>query len=432
MADSRPRSIAGLSRSEKEKLLLRLLSEKNRKRPPEERTSLTERAILDDAVLDPRIQAIGKAKTIREPRVILLTGATGFLGAHLLSDLCRLTEARIYCLLRDDSVQTARSRLDTNFRKYFDRPPDEKRVIPVVGDLSKPALGLRRERLEELAGEVDTVWHCGAHVSHLLDYGSLKAINVSSTIEILKLATSRRPKVVHFISSLIAAVEQDAEGRLVEDVPGGLPPAMPGGYALTKWVSERILAQAMERGVPVRIYRPGILCGQRVRGVWPFEKDHLLHALKGCVQMGFAPRTQLSLDMLPVDFASEALVRMSLLAQGDNAVFNLSNPHAATWVELIQWANLDRQNLTLVPEDEWREKHLRHIRPDNALYSMLPLYLAPEARQQQERIVSRLERVEIRNAASALAACGLTFPKVDRDLWTTYFDYLRGEGHLPG
>src|SRR5436190_21340720 len=95
-----PRS-AAVSRTEKAGLLRRLLQDKAQKAKTSQPIP-AEAALLRDAVLDPAIQPCGDARHISSASAILLTGATGFLGAHLLHDLCCLTNATIYCLVRAD------------------------------------------------------------------------------------------------------------------------------------------------------------------------------------------------------------------------------------------------------------------------------------------------------------------------------------------
>src|SRR5262249_27067998 len=140
----------------------------------------------------------------------------------------------------------------------------------------------------------------------------LKAANVFSTVELLRLASESRPKWLHYVSSMIAAIDRDPNGALLEQFPASDPAELIGGYAQTKWGSEKLLEQAHQRGFGVTVYRPGIISGRRDTGAWAPAHDHLLLMLKGCLQMGAAPERPLSIDMTPVDFVSEALVKLSL------------------------------------------------------------------------------------------------------------------------
>jgi len=93
-----------------------------------------------------------------------LTGATGFLGAFLLSELLVSTRANVYCLVRAAGT-------DAGYRKIEDRlkslglwaPAFGGRIIPLVGDLASPLLGLTHRRFDELARTIDVIYHNGGN-----------------------------------------------------------------------------------------------------------------------------------------------------------------------------------------------------------------------------------------------------------------------------
>lgn len=420
------KTLANLSPSEKQALLARLLRTRSQALS---QADAHVPAFLQDATLAPEIKP-GAMPNGTAPEGILLTGATGFLGAHLLRDFCGLTNAHVYCLVRAESSDLARERINRNFEKYFDCFPDAHRITALPGDLAAPRLGLSEDRFETLSREVDSLWHCGAHLNHLYGYDRLKASNVSSTVEMLKLAMLNRPKRVAYVSSLVAAVEKDEDGSLLEDFPSAHPGEIFGGYAQTKWVSERLMAQAFERGFAVRLFRPGLICGQRDRGIWSFEHDHLLRVLKGCIQMQCAPASDWVLDMAPVDFVSEAMVRFSLLPGQTHHVFNLSNPAAPTWNRIIDWTRDAGYPMEVVPTDVWKSERLPGIQADNALFPVLPLYLNLQDVEQREMLISKLGNVHRNNTLHALQTLGMPFSEIDAKRWGTYLTFLGSSGFL--
>lgn len=420
------KTLATMSAAEKQALLARLLRTQSQTRSQAD-THVP--AFLQDTILAPEIKP-GAVPNGTAPEGILLTGATGFLGAHLLRDFCRLTDAHVYCLVRAESPELARERINGNFQKYFGHFPDAHRITALPGDLGAPRLGLSAARFEALSHEVDSLWHCGAHLNHLYGYNRLKASNVSSTVEMLKLAGLNRPKRMEYVSSLVAAVEKDGEGALLEDFPSENPGEIFGGYAQTKWVSERLMAQAFARGFAGRIFRPGLICGQRDRGIWSFEHDHLLRVLKGCIQMRCAPDSDWVLDMAPVDFVSEAMVRISLLPGQAHRVFNLSNPAAPTWNQIIGWTRDSGYPLEVAPTDVWKSERLPGIQADNALFPVLPLYLNLQDVEQREMLISKLGHVHRNNTLQALDTLDMSFPEIDAKRWGAYLAFLRSSGFL--
>lgn len=303
--------LAQLSAVEKQRLLAHILREKAKNQTAQV-PSPTPAAWIQDAQLDPQIQPLAQASHCSNPHAVLLTGATGFLGAHLLHDLCRHTTAIIYCLVRAKDDSDAQQRLQSNFGKYFAHSLPSDRVRPVIGDLSQPRLGLAPEAFSALAEQTDIIVHNGAHLHHMAPYPQLKASNVDSTVTMLQLAATKKPKWVHYVSTLVAAVDRDNDGWLLEGVPQTDPAELAGGYAQSKWVSEKLLAEAAQRGIGVTIFRPGFISGRSDNGTWPLENDHLLRVIKGCVQMGYASESNLTPNMAPVDFVSEAIIRIAL------------------------------------------------------------------------------------------------------------------------
>ncbi|CAN0230509.1 unnamed protein product, partial [Discosporangium mesarthrocarpum] len=152
---------------------------------------------------------------LRPPYRVLLTGATGFLGAHLLVSLLKDTPVEVYCLVRAQDENVAWRRLQEvlerfGFREELNDLGADDRIVIVPGNLSKPLLGLshsefQARNLAMLAGEVDAIIHNGAAVNLVLPYRSLKAVNVLGTQEVLRLAVTNtfgtRVKPVHYISS---------------------------------------------------------------------------------------------------------------------------------------------------------------------------------------------------------------------------------------
>src|SRR5947207_4972780 len=140
-SQSLAKRLAQMSAADKQRLLAHLLREKASQQAAQQgQTDMQE--WVQDAQLDPNIQPVGPASRRSDPQTVLLTGATGFLGAHLLQDLYQHSAATIYCLVRASNDQEARQRLQTNFARYFAHTLDPDRIRPLVGDQAQPQLGL--------------------------------------------------------------------------------------------------------------------------------------------------------------------------------------------------------------------------------------------------------------------------------------------------
>jgi thioester reductase-like protein len=379
--------------------------------------------------LDPSIEPCGPAPRLSGASAILLTGATGFLGAHLLHDLCRLTSATVYCLVRADDPAEARFRLEDNLARYIDFSLPAGRVVPVIGDLAKPRLGLSADSFDRLSLDVDAIFHNGAMLNHLAPYERLNAANVISTIDLLRLAGSKKPKWMYYVSSMIAATERDHEGNLLEQLPAGDPFEISGGYAQSKWVSEYLLGQAGLRGFGVTVYRPGIIGGRRDSGAWAVAHDHLLLLLKSCQQMGCAAESSLTVDLTPVDYVSEAIVRLSLTGHC-HPVVHLSNPNPLPWSTVVEWMNELGYPMRMVPLEVWRN-YLGRTGENNALLPLLSVYLEGSIIGRRQMLIAKLARVSRAIGMPMLNALNLGYPIIDRNLWRKYIHFCRNCGFFP-
>lgn len=202
--------------------------------------------ILDlgaEAVLDPNIIPQGNFEFPELPKRIFLTGATGFLGAFLLQELLNKTSADIYCLVRASNRDSAQERLQNNLKQYslFD-PRLSCRIIPLIGDLSKPMLGLEVDSFDNLARAIDTIYHSAAMLNYVYPYSAMKAANVLGTQEVLRLACQGKTKAVHYVSSVAVFEATAYAGKVVREQDSfNHWQGIDLGYSQTKWVAEKLV-----------------------------------------------------------------------------------------------------------------------------------------------------------------------------------------------
>ncbi|MEV6277042.1 amino acid adenylation domain-containing protein [Nocardia sp. NPDC051832] len=280
-------------------------------------TPLDDDAVLiaADAVLDADIDVAGRAPANRGPaRQILLTGATGFLGAHLLAELLSTTAATVWCLVRADGNEQAQQRIRAALEKYgIWHPHHEGRIVAVTGDLAAPELGLDPADYARLADRIDAIYHNGARVNHIEPYGRLRAANVEGTRAVLRLATTGRVKPVHFVSTVntVVPVAPGPDFHAGEDTVLDASEVSPNGYVASKWVAEQLVRRAGQRGVPVSIYRPGIISGDPEIGVNSAD-DSFWNMIRAAAILGLAPETgDFAQQLAPVNYVVAAIVALA-------------------------------------------------------------------------------------------------------------------------
>src|SRR5262249_55400231 len=131
------------------------------------------------------------------------SGATGFVGRFLLTQLLQDSNAIVYCMVRATGAAEALGRVQATLMKW-DLWRDEfaDRIVGVPGDLRRPRLGIEADTYAALCTDIDEIFHCGTSMNHLETYPMARAANVGSAQELLKIASTCKPKLVNYISTL--------------------------------------------------------------------------------------------------------------------------------------------------------------------------------------------------------------------------------------
>ncbi|HLO85960.1 MAG TPA: amino acid adenylation domain-containing protein, partial [Nostocaceae cyanobacterium] len=381
-----------------------------------------------DATIYPQIFG----KFVPEPNSIFLTGATGFFGAFLLAELLQQTTADIYCLVRSQDFESGNKNLQITLQEYgiWDEIYSS-RIIPVTGDLSKPLLGLDAETFQHLANKIDVIYHNGAWVHHIYPYSILKPANVLGTQEILRLASQIKTKPVHFISSSGVVSAAGSSGvKVVSERDSLNENELPSnGYCQTKWVAEKLVQTAAERGIPISIYRPSRISGHSQTGVFN-SNDFLYKLIIGCVQLGSVPDIDIRENIVPVDYVSKAIVHLSQQEESLGKTFHLVHSQALHSNTLIDHLRSLGYAIEQISYDQWREKLLNVTKGsvEHFLYPLVPFF--PTRENQKENSNSGFLQFDNQNVIDGLLGTSITCPPVDNQLLSVYFSYLINQGFL--
>ncbi|MHC5759315.1 non-ribosomal peptide synthase/polyketide synthase [Nostoc sp.] len=376
-----------------------------------------------EVVLDETIKPLNLVyQPVSEPKAILLTGATGFVGAFLLAELLQQTQADIYCLVRAANLNAGKQRLQETLKAYLLWEESfNLRIIPVLGDLFQPLLGLGDEQFHFMARKIDLIYHNGALVNHVYPYALLKAANVRGTEEVLRLASQIKIKPVHFIStvSVFASDEYFKLDVVQENDPLQHSQGLPGGYAQSKWVAEKIVMMARDRGLPCSIYRLGRITWHSQTGAWN-SNDMFYRFIKSCIQIKSAPEMNSTVEITPVDYLTKALIHLSQQPESLGKAFHLINSDSAPWSQFINCIRSLGYPLQQLPYEDWQAELHRNtqISSDNALYSAISL--AEEPTSSESNATSSL-KFDCQNTLNGLADTAIRWPEVDDKLLQAFF-----------
>jgi len=379
-----------------------------------------------EAQLDPTIQYSlppNWAK-VESPSAIFLTGATGFVGSYLLSELLQQTDADVYCLVRYRPGESSRERLKHQLQSQaLWQENFRHRIMPVVGNLEQPLLGLSEEQFQDLAHCINVIYHNGAWVNFVYPYSQLRAANVQGTQEVLRLASCGQTKPVHFVSTLsIFSQSYGKRGLVLETDLAHDDKSLAMGYDQSKWVAEQLVREAQDRGLPITIHRLGTLIGDSRTGITNKPNDFFFSLLKGCLQLGKAPSSTTKINLTPVNYVSQAIVYLSQQINNFGATFHLINPESIPWQTLLRSVKANGYSLKIEPFSSWLSALQEQIQAGyhNDLATFFSLF------DQEEDL--RLDDIEFDTAfaQAALSESSIVCPRINANLMGKYLnDFTR-------
>jgi thioester reductase-like protein len=432
--------IASLSPAQRTALLKRLKQQKEeqvRIRAEEEFSAGFDAA--KETRLDPTIQPGDLPKaTIANPQAIFLTGSTGFLGAFLLAELLQKTSATLHCLVRADSAAAGLKRIQKNLEFYgIWQGTFSDRITPVLGDLAQPKFGMDEAVFAALGKQVDVIYHSAASMSFFLPYVANKPINVLGTQEVLRLACTGQLKLVHHVSSLSVFESPAYENKIVSEndtLEHGSDMYL--GYAQSKWVGEKLVAAARDRGVPICIYRLPFLAGHSLTGAWNIN-DFTCALIRGCLQMGTAPYVNYGglLAMVPVDYPSRAIVHLSRQPESIGECFHLNHPNPPLIEEMKRWTKILGYPIEYIEYKQWQDQLDREaITKEHPLFTLRPFFLQKWSSEQitipELYSPPRTPIADCEATLKALEGSGISCAPSGMGLWSAYSSFFLSKGML--
>jgi len=268
---------------------------------------------------------------------VLLTGATGYLGCNILNQLLKLTDYNIFLLVRANSQAEAVDRVNKKFQFYFDRTLDDVcglRVFIIKSDIEKSDLGLSPREYQDLAAKIDSIIHAAALVKHYGEYDKSYSANVQATINMLELAKLTKLKDFHYMSTcavLNFGFVQDRYDDYIfteDDIPLSIEKYY-NVYSKTKLHGEYQIVKYREYGVNGSIYRLGnlLFMAENFRGQENTSDSAFVGFLQFLFKMQCITPEFSMVEISPVDFTAQVVVKLFEQQQLDNSIYHLSNPY---------------------------------------------------------------------------------------------------------
>ncbi len=373
-------------------------------------------------------------RQVENPGTIFLTGVTGFVGIHLLQELLDTTNADIYCLVRAQDEFAAMEKIEKCFKQYYIPHKEEQklRIIPVIGDLALPSLGLSKEVFTELAKQVDVIYHSGSSVNFIEPYSYMKAPNVEGLREIIKLAGAERTTCLALLSTIsVYSWGHVFTGKTVmlesDDIEQNLMSVSKDiGYVRSKWVMEAVADLAAKEGLPLITYRLGYaMCHSETGASASYQWWSGL--VKNCIEFKSYPAlTELREGLITVDYMTRAMAHITKNKEAIGKKFNLiARPETNLTLEDFFGLMKKYYPFTLkdIPYKEWRKQWEDDSK--NRLYPLTSLF--------RDNMHEGLSTVELyqntyiwdcSNVIQFLEGSGIEEPVFDKKMLDSYLKYL--------
>ena len=271
---------------------------------------------------------------------ILLTGATGFLGIHVLHEILENETGDVYCFIRGNKVLSGEERLKSLLFYYFSNDYSEmfgERLHIIEGDITN------FEDFEKLVSEnIDAVVNCAANVKHFSSGTDIEDINLGGVINGLKFAKMKDAKYVQVSTYSIA-------GESINNFPPVdvkftekdlfIGQAVDNQYLNSKFLAERaVLEAAVNDDLDVKIMRVGNLMARSSDSEFQinFESNGFINRLKAFVTIGKMPYSMLmaNVEFSPIDITAKAIINLSKTPK-DCTVFHPYDYHSISFGDII-------------------------------------------------------------------------------------------------
>lgn len=280
-------------------------------------------------------------------RGILLTGATGFLGMHILKSLLEEEKYNIYCLVRGQNISNCYEKIRRSIEYYYPGEADElcKRVIVKKGDIEDEFLGLLYDDYMELLDSITDVIHTAAIVKHFGDKKAFLKTNIEGTDNIIRFCIMAKAYLIFTSSIAVIDPSKSVNGKPIYQDENKADP-----YVYSKIVSERKMESWRDKGLKYSILRIGAISGRRDDGLFQrnIEENALYARLKTIYVSGLLPKHFLDskISMIPVDFCGDIVVKV--IDKRSEGIFYLYNEKSISYRTLISYFNKMGKNITTI------------------------------------------------------------------------------------
>lgn len=369
---------------------------------------------------------------------VLLTGATGFLGAHILDSYIKNEKGKIYCLVRQKGNTGAKDRVIETLRFYFGSKYDNyinKRIFIVEGDITNENIFSNTVNNKKIIRKIQTVINSAAHVKHYGDEKKFVETNDTGARNIADFCLKNKKNLIH-ISTLSVSGNMLESGYIAQDkivdkinydeTSMYINQKLTNIYSNTKFTSERYIIELINKGLKAKIMRMGNLSSRYSDGKFQqnVEENAFTNRIKTLTKIKVLPENLFKFDVefSPVDYSSDAIIKLAKIDYKYN-MFHLFNHNHITMKDLSgTFKNLGIE-IKFLPKEEFSEKINEYIHDKNKSIDIEGIILDLG----KDNSLNYTTNVTIKSdyTIELLKKIGFEWPIIDNEYITKHMKYLK-------
>ena len=385
------------------------------------------------------INNINEPLKIKKIKKVLLTGATGFLGAHIIDQLLKENDTEVYCLIREKNYEFPQKRLQDKLKYYFGKKYNDvklkNRIHVIVGEITKENLFEEEEEKKIVINNVDTVIHCAARVKHFGEEKVFKDINYFGSKNIADFCLKYNKKYI-YISTLSVSgnvleggyIEQKdiKEGTVFDETSLYINQSLNNIYVYTKFLAERYILNLINKGLNAKIIRVGNLTNRSYD--LKFQENEYENAfvnrIKAVLNIKVLPENlrNFYLEFSPIDLISNAILKLSEIDE-NFTVYHLFNHKHVTilrFLELLKKINIDIKFLS-VEEFAIKIEELLKDKEKSNLISGIIIDLSKDRRLEYQTKT----KIKSDFTIKLLKMCGFEWQEISDKYILDYMEYFK-------
>ena len=270
---------------------------------------------------------------------VLLTGATGYLGIHILHELLVSDAKSIYCLVRGKTTEDAEHRLKTLLFYYFDNAYDElfgNRLHIVTGDVTQDIAACLQSYNSPLQGvggfSIDTIINCAAIVKHFSEGTEIEDVNIGGAQRCVDYCLEHGARLIHISTASTRGLwAGEMHNDIFTEQRFYMGQFLGNKYIYSKFMAERLILQAVaDKGLNAKIMRVGNLAARSTDGEFQanFATNSFMGRIRVYSMLGCCPYSILDkqVEFSPINEVSRAIVLLATTPR-ECTVFHPYNIH---------------------------------------------------------------------------------------------------------